>query len=132
MRKYKKSSDIMIMSCLFLIIIIYIWSLITSKGENAVYLTYGNNHSSFWYPLQNSCTYLIFSIFLLIKSIRFKCCFFTKIASILYILLTSLTLFYTIFAFNYNNYLITISSIIYIFIFLMILSFIIRLCIKKL
>lgn len=129
-KSVKRNSDIVILSGIFALVLIYFLSLITSYKYVGTPLE-NNDYATFWYPLYNTLSQLVFAVILTLKAYRLGACVFTKIATHLWSSLIILGLIYILF-FNYYSIFLTVLAIAFIAsIIITIIVFILKLCLKK-
>ena len=107
MKKGKIQLDVMMAMVIFIVTIIEFISWRLSFGKAATITDLGNNYLVFWYPLMSSLVIWFFSVFFLLKIIRYTHCIYTDIITVVYFLVQSFNISAYLFQFGsevYNEY----------------------------
>ena len=97
----KKCLDFLMASVIFIVTILEFISWRLSIGEPATITNSGNEYLTFYYPLMSSITNFVFSLFFLIKILRYKSCIYTELITLVYFFIQ---------AFNLSAYIIKFGS----------------------
>jgi hypothetical protein len=107
MKKGKIHLDFMMALIIFIVSIIEFISWRLSFGAAATITDVGNNYLIFWYPFLSSLVIWFFSVFFLLKIIRYEHCIYTDIITIVYFIVQTINILAFIFQFGidlYNQY----------------------------
>lgn len=104
-RTVRKGFDLIIALTIFIIAIIHLWGVSKIDPDSpAIISDYGDYHLVYFYPLQNNIIEIVFAIFIIAKAFLFHSCIYTKIAALLYLSISLLSLSHIIFMFEYGIY----------------------------
>lgn len=96
--------DFLLASIIFLVSILELVSWRMQEGQPATITNPGNNYLIYWYPRISTATIWLFSLFFFINSFRFNACIYTKIVSVTYFLIQSISLAAFVFGFGMGIY----------------------------
>lgn len=99
-----KCLDFFMASTIFLAAVLELLSWHFAKGKTAVITDVGNNYLIYYYPLLNTVIIWVFSLFFLLKILRYKSCIYTQLVTIIYFLVQSINLGAFLFGYGTGTY----------------------------
>lgn len=99
-----KCLDFFMASTIFLAAMLELLSWNYAKGKTAVITDVGNNYLIYYYPLLNTIIIWVFSLFFLLKILRYKSCIYTQLVTIIYFLVQSINLSAFLFGYGTGTY----------------------------